>query len=560
MKSIIKMFEETFRTYSDQKAIADYNSKDTYNYLQLATEIKMMHLYFECAGLKKGDHIAISGKNSTKWIIAYTAAVTYGAVIVPILADFNPADAANIINHSDSVFLAADKSIWNAIKKSGVEMPALKGAASLENWEILLDTTGEFTKAESEAAAIFKKNYNKGFKPEDIAYDDRPMDEMIEINYTSGTSGFSKGVMLTVRSLTFVVKFAHDHHQHYPGSRVLSLLPLAHAYGCAFDMLSPLAAGSSITLLGKIPTPAVLMKAMQEVKPHLLCTVPLVMEKIVTKKVMPALEQKPASILVKIPVLRQIVYKKVLNSLLEAFGGSLYEINMGGAALNPEVEEMLRKIKFPYTVGYGMTECGPLIAYEDHKTFKKGSCGTLLPGMEAKIVVRDGSQVTGEICVKGPNVMLGYYNNPKATAEAIDEEGWLHTGDVGVINSDGTIAIRGRCKNMILSANGQNIYPEEIEAKLNDLDGVAESLVYQESGRLYALVVPDDEEVKRLGLTMPALNDMMKANLARLNQIVAPYERLASIKICASAFEKTPKRSIRRYLYPKSAEILCTIG
>ena len=357
--------------------------------------------------------------------------------------------------------------------------------------------------------------------------------------------------MKTVRDQGILYKF------HYRGSRVLGILPLAHAFGCAFDMLTPLATGSHITLLGKLPAAPILLKALKDVKPDLLLTVPLLIEKIVKGKVMPTLSKQPVKTLVKIPLLNQIVYKKVRTQLMEAFGGALTELIMGGAALNSDVEKLLKKINLPYTVGYGMTECAPLICYAHHTVYKSLSCGALVPGMEMKIDSADPYKIPGEICVRGENVTAGYYKNPEATAAALDKDGWLHTGDMGVVDAKTNCFIRGRCKTMILSNNGQNIYPEEIEAKLNNLEAVAESLVYQEEGgRLTALVVPNYEMAQKNGWSTTKLKEVMADNLTELNKLVAAYEKVSTIKLCESEFEKTPKKSIRRYLYPAAAKIV----
>ena len=532
-KSIIKLYEESFRSNWERKALTDYFSGETKTYAQFASEIAGLHSMFKGLGIRKGDKIALIGQNSSQWVTIYISVLTYGAVIVPILPTFNPADAANIVNHSQSRLLFADPKIWKAISASGVALPGV---------EKVLSTSDIIT-------------VDAAIRPEEVVYDDRAWDDVIIISYTSGTTGFSKGVMLTVGNITANVSFAIDHKFHFTGSRVLGLLPLAHAYGCAFDMLTPLATGSHITLLSKTPTPAILVKAMKDVRPHLICTVPLVLEKIVKKNVFPKLQKQPIRTLLAIPGAKRLIRKKICKSMLDSFGGCCKEVNTGGAALSPDVEQFLMQIKFPFTVGYGMTECAPLVSYEDHRFYKAGSCGTLLPAMEAKVLTAEGGDGEGEICVRGVNVMKGYYRNPEATAEAIDSEGWFHTGDVGVIEKDGTVYLKGRCKSMILTSNGQNIYPEEIEAKLNQLPLVLESLVYEDKGKLIALVVPDMAQADKDGIETSALQSVMDANLKRLNGMVAPYEKVSECRLCEDEFEKTPKRSIRRYLYPKHAKL-----
>lgn len=552
-KTIIKMYESSFRANFDKPALTEYFTGESCNYLQLAEDITRYHILFNQLRINKGDKIALVGKNNTNWVKVYIAVITYGAVIVPILADFHPADLLHTINHSDSKLLFTEQHIWNNLpKEDGFEN--LIAAFNLSPLEVLYEKeAGQATKALNNIDNVFNKRYLRGFSVNDINYDDRDPNEVMIINYTSGTTGFSKGVMLSVDNITANVCFAIDHKFHFKGSRVLALLPLAHAYGCAFDMLTPLSTGSHITLLGRIPTPSVLMEAMVKVKPNLICTVPIVMEKIVIKKVFPQIEKKPIKTLIKIPIIRGFIYKKILKSMLDSFGGCVIEVNMGGAALNTEVESFLRKIKFPFTVGYGMTECAPLICYEVHQKYKPQSCGKVLPGMEVKIVPVTEDSSAGEIYVKGRNVMKGYYKNEEATATAIDAEGWLHTGDIGVLSDDNTVFIKGRIKSMILSANGQNIYPEEIESKLNKLNCVTESLVVEEKGKLFGLIVPDFEKIKIAGISLTELKEIMMKNLEIINSLVAPYEKLCELRICKEAFEKTPKQSIRRYLYPQTA-------
>lgn len=553
--NVIERFKESFIHCSYLPAITDYFKHKTLTYKDVAASVAMYHMLFKECGIVKGDKIAIIGKNSSNWVVAYIATVTYGAVIVPILADFNPADAANIINHSQSKLLYADKTIWNSIKD--FKFDTLIGAIDLESESVLQDFTENCicSLAYASRSEHFASLYPDGFNPCKLDFAKVKDDDLMIISYTSGTSGFSKGVMLSVKNISSNVNFALEHNFHVRGSRVLSLLPLAHAYGCAFDMLTPLSAGSHVTLLGKMPSPTVLLGALKDVRPNLLCSVPLVMEKIVRKSIVPKISKKPVSTLLRIPLISKFIYRKINKAMLDSFGGCLREVNLGGAPLSPFVEDILNKIQFPYTVGYGMTECGPLISYTPHEKYRSGSAGALLPGMEIKITDCENDSSIGEICVRGANVMLGYYRNPEATAQAIDKDGWLHTGDMGVVSQDGSISIKGRCKSMILSANGQNIYPEEIEAKLNNMEGVSESLVLEEKGRLVALVVPDFDDVKKRGLSLQAIKETMQENLNKLNRIVASYEKVSDVRICKEEFEKTPKRSIRRYLYPKQAKL-----
>ncbi len=555
-ENLIRMYQESFRTNAELPALTDYFKKQTLSYFDVATLVAKNHLVFEKYGIKAGDKIALIGRNTPMWVSTYASTITYGAVIVPILQDFNPIDATNIINHSDSRILFLSSDVW--AKMDPTKFEQLEAVVDYETMEPLWEKEGTtLTNLYKNIDTLFAERYPKGFSTEDIVYPEVTNDKVCIISYTSGTTGLSKGVMLTVNNVTANVAFAIEYKFHYRGSRVLGILPLAHAFGCAFDMLTPLATGSHITLLGKLPAAPILLKALKDVKPDLLLTVPLLVEKIIKGKVMPTLEKQPIKTLVKIPLLNQIVYKKVRTQLMEAFGGALTELIMGGAALNSDVEKLLKKIKLPYTVGYGMTETAPLICYAHHTVYKSLSCGKLVDGMQMKIDSADPYNITGEICVKGENVTVGYYKNPEATAAAIDEDGWFHTGDMGVVDKDTNCFIRGRCKTMILSNNGQNIYPEEIEAKLNNLEAVMESLIYQEEGgKLTALVVPNYDLVQKNGWDTPKLKEVMADNLVELNKLVAAYERVSTIKLCESEFEKTPKKSIRRYLYPAAAKIV----
>lgn len=554
--NLIRMYQESFRTNAELPALTDYFKKQTLSYFDVATLVAKNHLVFEKYGIKAGDKIALIGRNTPMWVSTYASTITYGAVIVPILQDFNPIDATNIINHSDSRILFLSNDVW--AKMDPTKFEQLEAVVDYETMEPLWEKEGTtLTDLYKNIDTLFAERYPKGFSTEDIVYPEVTNDKVCIISYTSGTTGLSKGVMLTVNNVTANVAFAIEYKFHYRGSRVLGILPLAHAFGCAFDMLTPLATGSHITLLGKLPAAPILLKALKDVKPDLLLTVPLLVEKIIKGKVMPTLEKQPIKTLVKIPLLNQIVYKKVRTQLMEAFGGALTELIMGGAALNSDVEKLLKKIKLPYTVGYGMTETAPLICYAHHTVYKSLSCGKLVDGMQMKIDSADPYNIPGEICVKGENVTVGYYKNPEATAASIDKDGWFHTGDMGVVDKDTNCFIRGRCKTMILSNNGQNIYPEEIEAKLNNLEAVMESLIYQEEGgKLTALVVPNYEMAQKNGWDTPKLKEVMADNLVELNKLVAAYERVSTIKLCESEFEKTPKKSIRRYLYPAAAKIV----
>ncbi len=554
--NLIKMYQESFRNNSELPALTDYFKKTTLTYFDLAQLVAKNHLVFEKYGIKAGEKIALIGRNTPMWVSVYASVITYGAVIVPILQDFNPIDATNIINHSDSRILFLSSDVW--AKMDTTKFTQLEAVVDYETMEPLWERTADtMVPLYKNLDTLFAERYPKGFTTNDIIYPEVTNDKVCIISYTSGTTGFSKGVMLTVNNVTANVAFAILYKFHYRGSRVLGILPLAHAFGCAFDMLTPLATGSHITLLGKLPAAPILLKALKDVKPDLLLTVPLLVEKIIKGKVMPTLNKQPIKTLVKIPLLNQIVYKKVRTQLMDAFGGALTELIMGGAALNSDVEKLLKKINLPYTVGYGMTETAPLICYAHHTEYKSLSCGKLVPGMEMKIDSADPYNIPGEICVRGENVTVGYYKNQEATDAAMDADGWFHTGDMGVVDKATNCFIRGRCKTMLLSNNGQNIYPEEIEAKLNNLEAVVESLVVQEeNGKLTALVVPDYAKAKENGWDTAKLQEIMNENLVELNKLVAPYERVASVKMCEGEFEKTPKKSIKRFLYPAAAKFV----
>ncbi|MDE6265475.1 MAG: AMP-binding protein [Paramuribaculum sp.] len=550
-ENLIEIYAESFRNNWDLPAVTDYITGESHTYGEFATRIARTHLFFKECGIKKGDKIALLGKNTISWVVTYMATVTYGATIVPILQDFNPQDAQHIVNHSESMLLFVADSIWDNLEFE--KMPKVKIAMSLDDARVLAehpDNSGRAFKAIGALRKKFDKLYPRGYTKEDISYPEMPKDSVAEINYTSGTTGFSKGVMLTLNNLCGNVVFGMKSRLHYKGSRCLSFLPLAHAYGCAFDMLVPLAVGTHITLFGKLPSPKALIKAMAEVRPNLILCVPLILEKIYRNQILPAISTPSVKRLIKIPVLNKAVYSKIKNKLVDAFGGQFEEVIVGGAPLNPEVEAFLYKIKFPFTVGYGMTECGPLISYTPWKKFIPGSAGRTLPGiMHSKVLSDDQAKIPGEICVRGENVMKGYYKNPEATEAVLDKDGWLHTGDMGTISDDGTIFIKGRYKTMILSANGQNIYPEEIEAKLNNMPFVAESLVVERGKRLIALVYPDYEAMDKQHVTSGMLPQIMEKVVEELNKVVAPYERIDRIQLIANEFEKTPKRSIKRYLY-----------
>ena len=560
-QNLIKLYEQSFRDNREMSALTDYFKGETFSYYEIAKEVAKLHLVFKEAGIERGDKIALIGRNNTRWCISYIATITYGAVIVPILQDFNPNDVINIINHSESKLLFLGDNFWDDIE--GDQIPAIDAAFSLTDFHVIYEKEGDkLTNYMKNMLANYREAYPRGFSIDDIKYPEIGNDEVCLLNYTSGTTGSSKGVMLTVNNLTGNIIFAKgmknpDNGDYYfrKGSRTLSFLPLAHAYGCTFDFLSPLACGGHITLLGRIPSPKILVEAMKVTRPTVVCSVPLILEKVYRKSILPMLEKGPMSIAMRIPLLNTAIYSTIRSKLMEQFGGCIEIFIVGGAALNQETEDFLRKIKFPITVGYGMTECAPLISFQLPQYFKAGSCGAVLPDLlEARIDSRDPENIPGELLIRGEHVMKGYYKNESATDAVLEKDGWLHTGDMCTMDSDRTLYIRGRCKTMILSGSGQNIYPEEIEERLNNLYMVAESLIIENNGHLTALVVPDYELANAEGVNLDNLQGIMDENLKQLNTMVASYEKVANIVIHREEFIKTPKRSIKRYLY--SAERL----
>ena len=555
-ENLIRMYEESFRTHRELPALTDYFKGETFSYYEMAKEIAKLHLFFKKAEIRRGDKIALVGRNNPRWCITYLATITYGAVIVPILQDFAPADIVHIVNHSESRLLFVGDNYWDIIEED--EIARIDAVLSLTDFHVIYERRGKSLGVYMrDMVKNYRAKYKRGFSADDIKYPDIPNDQMVLLNYTSGTTGYSKGVMLTVNNLTgnvLVAKNARNTqtgtHYFVRGGRTLSFLPLAHAYGCAFDFLSPLAVGGHVALLGKIPSPKILIEAMQMVKPTVICCVPLILEKIYRKQVLPLLEKGPMSIAMKIPLLNSAIYSAIRKKLIDSFGGEVVIFIVGGAPMNQETEAFLLKIKFPITVGYGMTECAPLISFTTDDLFKAGSCGMYIKEyLDLRIDSPDPEHTAGEIIVKGEHVMLGYYKNEKDTHAVLDPDGWLHTGDMGTVDPDGTLYIRGRSKTMILTGSGQNIYPEEIEDKLNNMYLVLESLVLEHNGKLHALVVPDYEQAEREGVDKNDLPQIMENNLKELNTVVAGYEHVAAITIYPTEFEKTPKRSIKRYLY-----------
>lgn len=546
-----QIYQNAWRQYWSLPALTEYGSEEVLTYGDLARRIARTHLFYQMLGLRPGDKVALLGKNSVTWVHCFMATITYGATIVPILSDFNPHDAQHIINHSDATVLFISQSVWENFDLE--EMPSLRVVVSLETRKVLAERVPEGGKSAEQMVSNltrrFRAKYKDGFKVEDVSYPSMQPEDIAVLNYTSGTTGFSKGVMLSYKNLAGNIGYGLQSRLHYEGSRALGFLPLAHAYGCAFDMLVPLATGTFLTIFGKMPTPKLLLGALAKVRPNLVICVPLILEKIYRKQIVPMITKRAMRWALAVPYVDGAIYAQIRKRLVDAFGGCFEEVIVGGAPLNGEVEEFLHKIKFPFTVGYGMTECGPLISHTPWRQFQEHSCGRTLPNMESKILSEDPENIPGEICVRGQDVMAGYYKNPQVTADTLDEEGWLHTGDMGTRAEDGTLYIRGRYKTMILSASGQNIYPEEIEAKLNNMPYVNESLVVERGKGLIAIVYPDYERMDADGVSLSDLEALMNANMRDLNQLVAPYEKITAIQLIPHEFEKTPKKSIKRFLY-----------
>ena len=547
--NFVKMYERSFRENWDAEALTDYGTDVTLTYGQLAINIEKLHILFQECGIKKNDKIAVMGKNNSNWIAVYLATVTYGAIIVPILQDFPANDAIHIINHSESKLLFISDINWEGIDLD--QIPKTMAAISLNDWHpisMALDPK----KINYEAIALkFKEKHPDGYGAQDVHFDERPNSEIGSINYTSGTTGFSKGVIMPLNGLAGNVRYGLESGIAFKGSRFVTFLPLAHAYGCAFDFLACLAAGGHSWLIGRTPSPKILLKAFEEVKPTVILSVPLILEKIYKKMIVPQIQKPPVSWVLKVPFLDEVVCSKIREQLVQAFGGEFSQMIIGGAPLNPEVEAFLHRIKFPVSVGYGMTECAPLICYTPiNEGPRMYSCGKPLAGIMEVKILDPNSEGIGEVVVRGENTMVGYYKNPQATKEVFTKDGWLRTGDLGTLDSDGFLYIKGRCKTMLLGPSGQNIYPEEIEARINNMPYVLESLVLQQAdNRLVALVCPDYNEVDASGLTREQLDEAMEEARKQVNSELAAYEQIAIVKLYPHEFEKTPKKSIKRFLY-----------
>lgn len=540
----LERLQNATRKYWNKPALNTIGG-ESLTYAEMATSIARLHVLFEEGGIKKGDRIALWARNGARWGFAYMAVNTYETVIVPILADFTAESVSGLVNHSESIVLFTNADKWE--KLDITKMPAVRAVFDVETLSILFCNDEKIQAAYDDLDALFKKKYPNGYGPEDVVFPTDNWDNLSTINYTSGSTGDPKGVMLTYRNFSANVDYSQ---RHVPaGDKMVSMLPMAHMYGLVIEFIYPLCNGTSIYWLGKAPTPATLMKAFAEVKPYLLITVPLVMEKIYKSKIKPTIDKPAIKFAMKIPGLNQIIFKKIREGLLTAFGGNVQEFIMGGAPLNPEVERIFKKIKFPYLVGYGMTEACPLLAYEHWTKYVAGSCGKAVDVAEVRIDSDDPQHVVGEIQARGENITIGYYKNPEATANAFTEDGWLRTGDLGIIDAEGNIFIRGRSKNMILGPSGQNIYPEELEAVVNNQPYVMESVVVDRGGKLVALVFLDEQAVAK-ALLDPEAKAEIPENIRRgANRQFPSYSQIAAVELMDKPFEKTPKMSIRRFLY-----------
>ena len=549
MTSFNEIIEKCIIDNWDLDALTDYKGI-TLQYHDVARKIEKLHIMFENSGVQRGDKIALCGRNSAHWAVAFLATLTYGAVAVPILHEFTPEQIHNIVNHSESKILFVGDIVGTQV--DATKMPSLEGIINIPDYSLALSRTDKLTYAREHLNELYGRKFPKYFRREHVKYyhEQRP-DELALINYTSGTTGFSKGVMIPYRALWGNYDFAvHVLGKVINrGDRVISILPMAHMYGMAFEFIFEFLYGCHIYYLTRIPSPAIIAQAFAEVRPQIIIAVPLIIEKIIRKKVFPKIQSGKVRLLRNIPIINKKVEEKICDQVKQAFGGRFYEIIIGGAAFNQEVEQFLHRINFPYTVGYGATECAPIICYSDYQTFVPGSCGRAVIHMEVKIDSPDPANVPGEILARGTNVMLGYYKNEEATRQTIDNEGWYHTGDLGTMDAYGNVFIKGRSKNMLLGASGQNIYPEEIEDKLNSLPLVVESVVVQRDTKLVGLVYPDYEEAKNLGFATSDIEAQMQQNLQDLNLVQPAYCKLAAIEIQEKEFEKTPKKSIKRYLY-----------
>ena len=548
IKSFNACIEKSIKDNWDKDALTDYLGA-TLQYHDVARKIEKLHILFENSGLKKGDKVALCGRNSSSWAVAFFATLSYGAVAVPVQNEFKPEQIYNIVNHSEAKLLFVGDVVATTI--DGEQMPQLEGIIYLPDFSLILSRSESLTNARENLNALFGKKYPKFFRAEDVNYFKDEADDLALINYTSGTTGFSKGVMLSYRSVRSNLAWATaDLKPHIkPGSKVLCMLPMAHMYGMICEFICQFSFGSHLYFLTRLPSPSLIAQACTDIRPAIIIAVPMVVEKIIRKNVFPKVQSTATRMLLKMPVVSKKVKERISAIVMEAFGGNAYELVTGGAALNKEIEDFLVSINFPVTSGYGATECGPMVTYSDYKDFVPGSCGTPVLNMEVKIVSPDPANVPGEVITRGENVMLGYYKNEEATKEVLDKDGWYHTGDLGTMSADGHLFLRGRIKNMLLGSNGQNVYPEEIEDKLNSMSMVSECIIVQRGDKIVGLVYPDFDEAKEMGFSQSDLQEIMEQNRLELNNMLPSFCHLSAIELRDEEFAKTPKKSIKRYLY-----------
>ena len=548
--SVNKLFEKAFKENWDRPALSNYQGV-TLHYRDVARRIEKLHIVFEECGLQKGDKVALCSRNQANWAVAFLAAMTYGAIPVPLLHEFKPSNIHHLVNHSEAKILFVDDVVWEGLSES--EMPELAAIIQVNTFKLLLSRDERITHAREHLNEMFGRKYPEVFTRDALNYYEDSADELAVINYTSGTSGFSKGVMIPYRAICSNFEFAKGVFPNLDNTKsVVSMLPSAHMYGLMFEVLYELSVGAHVHFLSRVPSPKIIMQALAEVKPYVVIAVPLVIEKIYKSKVKPVLEKEGIRFLMKLPVLNQVVMNKIRTELVNAFGGQFEEVIIGGAAFNKEVEAFFKRINFPITVGYGMTECAPIITYDAWKDEKLYSCGKVAPNVEIMVDSADPQNIPGEVLVKGDNVFLGYYKNPDATKADLTEDGWFHTGDMGIIDSDGCLFLKGRSKCMILGPSGQNIYPEEVETVINSRPYVVESLVVEDNGGLTALIYPDFGLGAKDGMSQEALVKYLEDSLPELNKELPNYARIKKIEVMSEDFERTPKKSIKRYLYQRS--------
>lgn len=546
-QNLISLIEQSIVNNWDRKALTDYQGA-TLQYKEVARKIEKIHIVLQQIGIRPGEKIAVCGRNSAHWCVAFLGVVTYGAVIVPVLHEFKADNIHNIVNHSEARFLFVGDHVWENLDER--QMPALEGIISLKDLSILVSRSEKFTYVREHLNELFCQRYPCRFLPEHIHWEATAgMDDVAVINYTSGTTGYSKGVMLSYRSLLSNVRYCQRMIGIKPGDSIVSMLPMGHVFGMMYDFLYGIVSGAHLWFLTRMPSPKIIAESFAEIRPRIISSVPLVVEKIFKKNILPRVDNGVGRLLLKIPILNDKVKARIREEAMQVFGGNFIEIIIGGAPFNAEVEHFVRQIEFPYTMAYGMTECGPIICHERWEKHRPGSCGRVADGMELKILSADPIHIPGELVCRGENLMSGYYKNPDATKQAIDAEGWLHTGDMAVCDSEGYIYIKGRCKNMLLTASGQNIYPEEIEARLNNMPYVAESIVVLRQEKLVALVYPDGDEMYANKVDQKELEQLMEENRCLLNKELPHYAQITQIRLHPEEFEKTAKKSIKRFLY-----------